>query len=159
MTDEPKATKPIAPRAPRARRRDIPDAQRLLVWVRSGGCCAMCGKYLLEGQVTGRPNAWGEMAHIVGQGRGPASPRGQVEMSDKDRDSADNLILLCPGEHDDIDRAGSLGVATIEWLRGVKSKHEERIRQLVNLGRDQRTAVFRVIGDIYGDTVQVTRDA
>lgn len=119
----------------------------------------MCGKYLLEGEVTGRPNAWGEMAHIVGQGRGPASPRGQVEMSDEDRDSADNLILLCPGEHDDIDRAGSLESATIEWLRGVKSAHEERIRQLVSLGREQRTAVVRVIGDVYGDTVQVTREA
>lgn len=119
----------------------------------------MCGKYLLEGEVTGRPNAWGEMAHIVGQGRGPASPRGQVEMSDEDRDSADNLILLCPGEHDDIDRAGSLESATIEWLRGVKSTHEERIRQLVSLGREQRTAVVRVIGDVYGDTVQVTREA
>ena len=119
----------------------------------------MCGKYLLEGEVTGRTNAWGEMAHIVGQGRGAASPRGQVDMSDEDRDSADNLILLCPGEHDDIDRAGSLESATIEWLRGVKSAHEERIRQLVSLGRELRTAVVRVIGDVYGDTVQVTREA
>ena len=96
MTDEPVAGTAIPAGAPRARRREIPERQRLLVWVRSGGC-AMCGKYLLEGEVTGRVNAWGEMAHIVGQGRGAASPRGQVEMSDEDRDSADNLILLCPG--------------------------------------------------------------
>lgn len=144
--------------ASRPRRRDIPYPQRLLVWVRSGGCCAMCGKYLLEGEITARPYTLGELAHIVGQGRGPDSPRGQVEMSDEDRDSADNLMLLCPGEHDEIDRRGSLDVATIEWLRGVKSAHEERIRQLISLGREQRTAVVRVIGDVYGDAVQVTRE-
>jgi hypothetical protein len=138
-------------------RRRIKEPQRLLVWVRSGGCCAMCGKYLLEGEITARPFALGELAHIVGQGRGPDSPRGQIEMSDEDRDSAENLMLLCRGEHNEIDRKGALDIATIEWLRSIKREHEEHIRQLVSLGRDRRTAVVRVVGDIYGEAGQVTK--
>jgi hypothetical protein len=139
------------------KRRRIPDAQRLLVWVRSGGSCALCGQYLLEGEITARPYTLGELAHIVGRGRGPDSPRGQVDLSDEDRDSAENLMLLCRGEHNEIDRNGSLQIATIEWLRGIKREHEEHIRQLVSLGRDRRTAIVRVVGDIYGEAVQVGR--
>ena len=80
-------------------RRTIPEPERLLVWVRSGGCCAFCGKYLLEGEITRRPFTLGELAHIVGQQAGPNSPRGQVPMSAADRDRADNLMLVCAGEH------------------------------------------------------------
>ncbi|GEM_PF-569228 len=140
---------------PNTRRRGLPERDKFLVWVRAGGCCELCGRYLLEGPITRRPYRLGELAHIVGQGTGPRSPRGQVEMSAKERDSADNLMLLCPNEHEEIDRHGSLDVATIYWLRGKKRAHEERIRRLASMAHDQRTAVLRVIGDVQGEPVAI----
>jgi hypothetical protein len=51
-------------------------------------------------------------------------------MSPDERDSADNLMLLCRDDHDEIDRAGSLDIATIEFLRATKASHEEQRRLL-----------------------------
>ncbi len=118
----------------------------------------MCGHYLLEGPITAIPHTLGELAHIVGQGTGPGSPRGQVRMSASERDSADNLMLLCPNEHDEVDRRGSLEVATITFLRTKKREHEELVRRLVTTPRDRATAILRVIGDVQGEAVQIPRE-
>jgi hypothetical protein len=48
--------------------------------VRSGGRCAVCGAYLLEGKLTHREFSLGELAHIVGQRTTPGSPRGKFEL-------------------------------------------------------------------------------
>ena len=139
-------------------RRSIREAERLKVWVRSGGCCAHCGKYLLEGVITHRAFPLGELAHIVGQQHGPGSPRGQVEqMSDEDRDSAENLVLLCPGEHGEIDREGAAETVDVERLRRMKRDHEEWIRRVVSLSRNRGTAVLRMIGQVRGRVVEISR--
>ena len=145
-------------RAQPAGRRNIPEKTKRLVWVRAGGCCEMCGRYLLEGELTAIADTLGELAHIVGQGEGPGSPRGQVEMSEEERDSADNLMLVCPNEHDEIDRDGALDAVTIERLRERKREHEAHIRRLVTMDQDRRSAVLRVIGQIDNDAVQVPRN-
>ncbi len=150
-------TKQAAPH-PTPTRRPIPPRERFLVWVRAAGCCEMCGRYLLEGPITARPYTLGELAHIVGQGTGPGSPRGQVRMSESERDQADNLMLLCLNEHDEIDREGSLDVATIEFLQSKKREHEEHVHRLVTMPRDRSTTILRVIGDVQGEPVQVPRE-
>ena len=76
------------------RRKNIPPDERLKLWVRSGGRCALCKKYLLEGDLTLRPIPLGEAAHMVGQQDTAASPRGKSALSAEERDLADNLILL-----------------------------------------------------------------
>lgn len=139
--------------------RRISDAVRLLVSVRAGGCCELCGQYLFEGPLTAQQIALGELAHIVGQSDAARSPRGQVEMSPEDRDSSENLMLLCRDEHAEIDRTGSLDVVTIDFLRATKSAHEECIRRLVSIERDHKTAVLRLIGNVQGEAVQITRQA
>jgi hypothetical protein len=139
-------------------RRNIPEPERLKVWVRSGGCCAYCGKYLLEGAITHREFPLGELAHIVGQQDTPGSPRGQVvEMSDEDRDNAENLLLLCPGEHREIDREGAVEIIDIERLRKLKRDHEEWVRRVVTLDRNRGTAVLRMIGSVRGRVVEISR--
>ena len=118
----------------RAVRRNIPEPERLKVWVRSGGCCAACGRYLLEGVITHRAFPLGDLAHIVGQLDTAGSPRGQVvEMTAEDRDSADNLLLRCPGEHREIDRTGAVEIMDIERLQRLKRDHEEWIKRVVSL--------------------------
>jgi hypothetical protein len=142
---------------PSSRRRSIPAAERLKVWVRSGGRCAICGRYLLEGQLTHREFSLGELAHIVGQQGTAASPRGQAALSAADRDKADNLMLTCAGEHDEIDRGGALDVLTAERLHKIKRDHEDWVRRMTGLDRNRGTAVLRMIGQVQGNSVELTR--
>lgn len=139
------------------RRRQPPWPERLKVWTRSGGRCAMCGEFLLEGKITKREFALGELAHIVGQQNSAGSPRGQVAMSDEDRDKAANLMLVCAGEHVEIDRDGALDVLNIEKLQSIKRSHEDWIRQVTGLERNRGTAVLRMIGQLHGDSVDLSK--
>lgn len=104
------------------RHKDIPPNERLKLWVRSGGRCALCKKYLLEGDLTVRPISLGEAGHMVGQQDAAASPRGLSTLSAAERDLADNLILLCPDHHTEIDKRGVLDLATephwVPWRLG-----------------------------------------
>ncbi len=49
------------------------------------------------------------------------------------RDLADNLMLLCRGEHNEIDRKGSLDLMTVERLRTIKREREAWIRRMTGL--------------------------
>jgi hypothetical protein len=145
-------------KAKAAERRPIAPDERLMTWVRSGGCCALCGKYLLEGEITGRAMTLGELAHIIGQQNDASSPRGLADMSDEDRDKADNLILACEDEHEEIDRRRTQDLTTVAWLNQIKEAHEAWIRQLVTLKRDRRTAIVRMVGTVQGASVELTND-
>ena len=48
--------------------------------MRAGGTCVLCGRYLLEGALTGAEVSLGELAHIVGQQQSKLSPRGDHPM-------------------------------------------------------------------------------
>lgn len=135
----------------------IPADERLKVWTRSAGRCAICGRDLLDGSLTGRVNKLGELAHIVGQQDTDGSPRGRSPLTAEQRDSADNLMLLCPGEHMEIDRRGAFDLMTVERLRKIKIDHESWVRRMTGLERARGTAVLRVIGDVHGVPVELTK--
>lgn len=137
------------------RRTEIPPAESLKLWVRSGGRCALCKKYLLEGELTVRPLLLGERAHMVGQADTAASPRGQAALPREARDLADNLVLLCPDCHSEIDKRGVLDIVTIEWLTHQKREHETRIRQVTGLDPVRETAVLRMVADLRGRSVEL----
>src|SRR3954453_10991449 len=111
----------------------IPDDERLKLWVRSGGRCTLCKDYLLEGALTVRALFIGEMAHMVGQANAAGSPRGKNPMPVEDRHLAENLILLCPSCHTEIDKRGALDLVTVEWLKEQKREHETRVREVTGL--------------------------
>lgn len=136
-------------------RRAIPAPVRLEVWVRSGGRCAICNRYLLDGGMTGRTVRQGELAHIVGQQETAGSPRGKHDLVE--RDTADNLMLVCADEHDEIDASGTLDVFTVERLRALKRAHEDRIKHVTGLGDDRATTVLRMVGRVRGQEVELTR--
>lgn len=127
------------------------------VWVRSGGRCAICGRYLLEGKLTYKEFSLGELAHIVGQQTTKGSPRGDHDLAESERDKADNLMLLCAGEHDEIDRAGAAETLTVERLRKIKRDHEDWVRRMTGLDRNRGTAVVRVIGAVRGNAVELSK--
>lgn len=142
---------------PGGRRRKIPAGEVKKVWLRSGACCAICGAYLLEGKLTHRDFSLGELAHIVGQQSTPGSPRGQADLPEAERDKADNLMLLCAGDHNEVDRNGALDVFTVEKLRKIKRDHESWIRRVVGLPRNRSTVVLRMVGQLRGNAVELTR--
>lgn len=141
------------------KRKAIPQPERLKVWVRSGGRCAICGRYLLEGQLTHQEFTLGELAHIVGQQTTKGSPRGDDSLPKCERDKAENLMLLCAGEHDEIDRAGALDTLTVERLGKIKHDHEDWIRRMTGLDRSRGTAVVRMIGSVRGNAVELSKAA
>ncbi|WP_322974443.1 SAVED domain-containing protein [Actinacidiphila epipremni] len=105
--------------------------------------------------MTARTLRLGELAHIVGRRDNALSPRGESELDH--RESADNLILVCADEHDEFDAPGALDVFTVNVLRELKYSHEDRIRHLTGLGEDRATTVLRMVGQVHGREVELSR--
>ncbi|MEV0650951.1 SAVED domain-containing protein [Phytomonospora sp. NPDC050363] len=99
----------------------------------------------------------GELAHIVGRDTAAGSPRGQDPLPIQKRDRAENLMLLCRGEHNEIDRAGALDLMTVDRLRRLKQQREEWIHRLTGLHPAAGTAVIRLIGSVRGHEVELTK--
>ncbi|GAA2640987.1 SAVED domain-containing protein [Streptomyces vastus] len=99
----------------------------------------------------------GELAHIVGQGTGVLSPRGQDPLETDLREDANNLILVCANQHGEIDSSGALDVFTVEMLRRLKQEHEDRIRHVTGLRADRATTVVRMVGQVHGQEVELSR--
>ena len=108
-----------------------PDKEWKIVLARSGGICAFpaCGNPLIEpGSGEDEPAFIGEIAHIVADSR--QGPRGDVEMSDADRDKHENLLLLCKNCHTRVDRQPR--TFSIPVLMRIKAEHESRIAAVVS---------------------------
>ena len=127
----------------------------------------MCNTYLLDGDIGSTTPNVGEVAHIKGKRRTrrhePASPtksrspRHEYLLPGEDPDDPDNLMLLCPYHHPQIDATANLAAFDVDTLKTAKRHHERRIRKATAMVKRERTVVLRVIGDIYGNTVQCTR--
>lgn len=127
--------------------------ERLKVWVRSGGRCAFCSAYLLESDLTLRPVFLGEVAHNVAAS--DTGPRGDPRMSVEERNSAENLLLLCGQHHPDADKRVQLDLLTVEQVRALKAEHERRVFEATaSVGR-KRTVLLRMQGHVRGATVDL----
>ena len=130
-----------------------------LLLVRSGGRCAVCNRDLFTSEVTWKTVGLGERAHNVGRSTGERSPRGSDPLPLKERDEADNLLLLCGTCHDDLDHPTNLDVLTVTQLRSIKEVHESRIEQLLAIPPDNATTVLRMQGHIGDAAVHIDRTA
>jgi hypothetical protein len=104
------------------------DVTKRVVWTQAAGHCELCGTDLMYDYRAGKPMNWGEVAHIL-----PASPKGPRGQSDHDEAKAAsltndpaNLMLLCPGCHDKIDRDAD-GYPESD-LSGLHQAYLERVR-------------------------------
>ena len=125
------------------------------MWVRSGGHCALCHRYLLESEITFAFEKLGELAHIVAQTNSELAPRGLSELSDEDRNLAENLMLACGHCHTDIDKRLQAERLDVHWLLMVKQRHEQRIRQATALAANERTVLLRLVGHIRGASTDI----
>jgi len=83
----------------------IPEREVKRLYAVSGNRCAFtgCDQLLCEPGAAGEPGVvTGEMAHIVAASR--QGPRGRAVLDEDERNSAENLILLCERHHKIVDR-------------------------------------------------------
>jgi hypothetical protein len=113
----------------------IPDKQMKLLLQRSGDVCAFPScENILSADATDLDDAviLGEMAHIAGEksgikGKNNASARYDPSMTDKERNSYQNLIYLCREHHRLIDQQEQTYPRA--FLLKIKAEHEEWVRQ------------------------------
>jgi hypothetical protein len=99
------------------------------VWTAAGSMCSFpgCRRDLLWHESA---TLQGEIAHIVALSLG--GPRGQDDLPAAERDRFENLLLLCPNHHAEVD--GNTQQWSVERLRKVKSDHEAWIKRQRALG-------------------------
>ena len=98
-----------------------------LLWGRSGGRCAMpdCRVELFADSTEYDPIVIiGEIAHVASASDG--GPRSAPLMGVRDRNSYENLILLCQNCHARID--GQAGTYSVERIKEIKAAHEAWVR-------------------------------
>ncbi len=124
----------------------------------------MCGDYLLDGDIGSTETTIGEAAHIKGKRRGRGkskrasrSARHEFLLPGENPDDPDNVMLLCRPHHTQTDAEVNAGTIDVETLRGIKRLHERRTFRATAMAVADRTVVIRVIGDLYGDTIQCSR--
>lgn len=135
----------------------IPAEVARRVWIASAGRCAFCNKNLLYDEFTDQQVLIGQLTHIVGRLKTDGSPRGDDALPEGERNSADNLMLLCYDQHHVIDHRSMWDVYDVETLRSKKRAHEGAMRQLTGLRDQQRSTVIRVVGKIGDVPVEMSR--
>lgn len=106
---------------------NIKDKDKKIVCIRSGNRCAMpeCRRELvIDGSGSDDPSIIGVLAHIKGENAGSA--RYDSSMSDDDRNSHGNLLLVCANCHKQIDDQQQ--TYTAEKLYEIKKEHEAWVR-------------------------------
>lgn len=111
------------------KRQSTPDPIKLLVWIRAGGHCELCGRDLTQdSRLRGSFHRWGEVAHVLPAGvRGPRAPADYSEADAKAHTAEpDNLLLACPTCHTLIDEDPELHPEPL--LTARHQAHVQRIR-------------------------------
>jgi hypothetical protein len=137
----------------------LSSTERLKVWVRAGGICAVCKGYLLESSLTAREVTRGELAHNVGQKVSARSPRGLHPLPEGERDTADNVVLLCRNCHGEIDDLLQADLFDVDKVFAIKRDHEAFIKDITGRSESQRTVVLRLRGHVRGAPDDLGRDA
>ena len=117
------------PLVTKVNRRDIGPRLTLVLFTRAGGRCELCNKDVTEHELTKRPGNYAEKAHIVAFS--VKGPRGSDGQRPNDINALENLMLLCPGCHDEVD--GNEDDHSRAQLVAQKGEHEARVHHLLDL--------------------------
>lgn len=107
-----------------------------LLWSNAAGRCSFqdCKEKLSVEEAEGVTlYTLGEMAHI--KGNKPGSNRYDINQSAIERNSYENLILLCPTHHTLIDKAENEDRFNVELLHGMKQEHESFISNRLQVSK------------------------
>jgi len=132
-------------------RNRIKDNVRRALWARTAGRCTICNRRLLGDARTFLHSATvAELAHNVGATDGDTSPRTEAATAGMDRETEENLLLVCHDCHRIIDHKDHVLFFSPEKLREFKRAHEQRIEMITAHGGLTRTAVLRIGANIRG---------
>ena len=129
--------------------RKLTNIARQIIWGKSAGRCekAGCNQILYESSITHNTLNEAQVAHII-----PVSengPRGEFWHLIGNRDEIDNLMLLCPQCHKEIDSHPEL--YPVEVLKIMKQQHEERILCLTSITSDRECLTVIYLAPIEQD--------
>ena len=122
----------------RQKSRFIPAADLKLLWCRSGGICAICRKGLSLPETAG---VIGQMAHIVAHSNG--GPRADPTFPLESLNDYENLILLCPNHHKEVDLR--VDKWTVKALKTVKKQSENWVSRRLDAENKAGTKCLFVI--------------
>ena len=117
----------------------ITEKTRKNLWARSGNQCAYPGceepltREVDEVGGSSEPDLRGQEAHI--RSRSPSGPRYDPSYSTEKVDSAENLLLLCPNHHSDVDANTGQGfsIQDLERAKKAHERHQGRLRNLASV--------------------------
>ncbi|MBM6816684.1 SAVED domain-containing protein [Olsenella uli] len=99
-----------------------------LLWALSAGHCELCGSDVTNALASGTQGKYGQVAHI--EAYSPGGARYSADQTEEERNSIDNLMLLCPACHKLIDdNAPDFGV---EFLKDRKQFFEASVKAAVS---------------------------
>ena len=120
---------------------------KLRLFADSAGHCnrPVCHRYLFSNTDIADYHI-GEMAHIIAAS--DKGPRGESNADAEDKAEYNNLILLCPSCHTEIDKAPQ--IYTIEVILEWKANHKKRIMETMGIPlfddrNDARNYVTRIL--------------
>jgi hypothetical protein len=122
--------------------RAIPVTVQCELWGKAAGRCefAGCNKPLWKSSVTQERVNIAQKAHIYPfSDRGP---RGNGSASSRDRNGAENLILVCHECHKKIDDKPDGGRYPGTLLRRMKAEHEQRIERIAGIDASKKSHVL-----------------
>jgi hypothetical protein len=110
---------------------NISDKDLKMLWGRSAGRCSKpsCGRDCVPFLDPTVPTVVGEMAHVIAQS--PCGPRG---VAGGGTDTYDNLVLLCPTHHTEVDKAPS-GTFPPKMLLKWKQQHEALVNDVLKAAK------------------------
>lgn len=122
------------------------------LWTVSGGRCQFdgCNKRVFRDDMTGEEFNAANMSHIIASSKkGPRGNDRSSELSDK----LENLMLLCPEHHKEIDTFPEKYPA--ERLTEMKLKQEQKVQELLDSMYYPKTVIIILESPIKGKSVHV----
>lgn len=115
--------------------RNISQGTIKVLWGKSGGKCAKCRRDIILEKDESNFYHIAKQAHIAGLN--PGSARYDSDMTDEERNSVNNIILLCPTCHEIIDE--NRDEYTVSKLKEIKKEHEEWVDEQLTSSMPQVT--------------------
>lgn len=133
----------------------IPSQIKTLLWTKSGGRCEFdgCNKPLHYDLLTKRNCNSAYIAHIIADQA--TGPRGDKVLSHQYAKDAENLMLMCDTHHRMIDNNQNLEIYSVETLKEMKKKHEERIELLTSIQANKYSHVVLYSPSIGENSIRI----
>lgn len=133
--------------------RNIKQATQNLLWARAAGHCEICGKDVTRDLVMGNALNAAQVAHIKADGK--LGPRYDPSQSEEDRNSIDNLMLLCHTCHKLIDDHPE--DHTVEKLQQRKKQYETSVKRAIDSLKPHAANIVILTAPLGKDSMEITK--